>query len=806
MEAQAAAPGPLAARLGGLLSTPALMAWQKGAGSAEWASLLVAHAYELPLLHFSLDARIARQLPNHAPEAKLKLLRTAALEAGFEITQDGTCLRRSSLPEHSLVPHLGEQELTALRIPAAHGVLPAVEVLAARVDYLHALAELLGTQTVCPFSLFSGGGGQRSKQPLLYAGVQLDEGPDERPINDIASVIAGTEVRGDALLTSAEFRDSMVGELSCTEPCSVSALVAAVIAKSGEPAGFVAVKQGHPLLGSWTVPRTAAFLPPQPPPKAVLNEFLMAHPQHDITPQNKRQRLTLHDYPPIRRDGDPPRGFTGRIQLHWPAGVEPPPGATIVADDEISMVTQPQPNKKSAKKDRLAAEDVASQMMLDVLQKRIALGAAQPGASAHAGHTPPLRILEMRKPAPTDSLRALLPAGSRLDVSYALTPLAADALPPAVLPPMQAILPMEGGEVVPAWESREHESLLLGFGVLQPEVEELFSEMAAGERATAYARVELLRRSECWVALEVKLHARTLPAEERPKQLMFGLMGQAVGGVSHGEERLNYVTKEVLGWTDCKSVADIGCGEAKLLTCLVRNGADAPPLLLGVDATPRSNVLRRAGDRLAQARADVGPKAPEVALLKGGLADADVRADGLVLVEVIEHLDPLDLQAVGTMLLGQLAPRRMLVTTPNKEYNLNFMEIPDDQKPDAAGKYILPPLSSYGMRNDDHRFEWSREEFKAWANGLAEAHGYKVNFAGVGGGDMNEEVPHGEWRGSGPQTQVAIFERAAAQQPPNADFAAGLAATQMQIIWHSATEAQQVVAAMNAAAGAGGAE
>ena len=79
----------------------------------------------------------------------------------------------------------------------------------------------------------------------------------------------------------------------------------------------------------------------------------------------------------------------------------------------------------------------------------------------------------------------------------------------------------------PAWESREHESLLLGFGVLQPEVEELFSEMAAGERATAYARVELLRRSECWVALEVKLHAKRLRLEDGVWEFYVEYEGQA---------------------------------------------------------------------------------------------------------------------------------------------------------------------------------------------------------------------------------------------------------------------------------------
>eukprot|EP00966_Prymnesium_polylepis_P040312 935553-Prymnesium_polylepis.1 len=254
-------------------------------------------------------------------------------------------------------------------------------------------------------------------------------------------------------------------------------------------------------------------------------------------------------------------------------------------------------------------------------------------------------------------------------------------------------------------------------------------------------------------------------------QLMFGAMGQ-VGGVPHSEERLAFVSAAVRDWNDreCLSVADIGCGEGKLLARLVRESA--APCLLGVDPAPRANVLRKASGRIAQAQAAAGPGSAEVALLRGGLAEVDVHTDGIVLVEVIEHLDPPDLDALGPALLGTLAPLHMLVTTPNKEYNLNFMEIPADQKPDAAGRYILPPLSAYGLRNEDHRFEWSRAEFQAWANGLADAHGYTVHFEGIGGGPVDEVVPYGEWRGAGPQTQVAIFERKVQQpQPPAADYA-----------------------------------
>jgi hypothetical protein len=52
------------------------------------------------------------------------------------------------------------------------------------------------------------------------------------------------------------------------------------------------------------------------------------------------------------------------------------------------------------------------------------------------------------------------------------------------------------------------------------------------------------------------------------------------------------------------------------------------------------------------------------------------------------------------------------------------------------------------VRHGDHRFEWTREEFRAWARAVAERHGYGVEFRPVGPDDP--EV--------GPPTQMAVFE------------------------------------------------
>ena len=74
----------------------------------------------------------------------------------------------------------------------------------------------------------------------------------------------------------------------------------------------------------------------------------------------------------------------------------------------------------------------------------------------------------------------------------------------------------------------------------------------------------------------------------------------------------------------------------------------------------------------------------------------------------------------------------MIVTTPNQEFN------------------VLHGLPPGAFRHPDHRFEWSRAKFRAWATGAAERNGYAVSF-----GDIGECDP---LRGS--STQMALFQRA----------------------------------------------
>lgn len=180
-----------------------------------------------------------------------------------------------------------------------------------------------------------------------------------------------------------------------------------------------------------------------------------------------------------------------------------------------------------------------------------------------------------------------------------------------------------------------------------------------------------------------------------------------------------------------QSVLDLGCGEGRLLRELLK----VPGLtkITGVEVAPR--VLAGAGDRL---RLDHMPdmKRQRIELLQGSLVYRDDRLKGFdaaALIEVIEHMEAERLPAFEAAVFGHARPGAVIVTTPNREYNALF----EGMKLDA-------------MRHPDHRFEWTRTQFRHWAESVGLAYGYAVRLDGIG----SEDATHGH------PTQVAVFTRA----------------------------------------------
>jgi 3' terminal RNA ribose 2'-O-methyltransferase Hen1 len=194
------------------------------------------------------------------------------------------------------------------------------------------------------------------------------------------------------------------------------------------------------------------------------------------------------------------------------------------------------------------------------------------------------------------------------------------------------------------------------------------------------------------------------------------------------DQRLGSVVA-VLKGVGARRVLDLGCGEGQLIRRLLADPSFEE--IVGVDVSPRA--LERARDRL---RLDRLPdrQRERVRLMQGSLTYRDERLagyDAAAVVEVIEHLDTPRLPAFERALWEFARPRAVALTTPNAEYNVRWETLP-------AGRF----------RHHDHRFEWTRERFRAWAEGVAGRFGYAVRYLPVGPEDP--EV--------GPPTQLAVFE------------------------------------------------
>ncbi len=179
-----------------------------------------------------------------------------------------------------------------------------------------------------------------------------------------------------------------------------------------------------------------------------------------------------------------------------------------------------------------------------------------------------------------------------------------------------------------------------------------------------------------------------------------------------------------------RRVLDLGCGSGQLLRALLKESQFEEVVGLDVSIGALEYVERRLRlDRMTPRQRG------RIRLLQGALTYRDSRLDGFeaaVLMEVIEHLDLSRLDALERSLFGASRPGCVVVTTPNREFNARFETLP-------AGAF----------RHPDHRFEWTRAEFRAWAGAVCDTYGYTVRYHDIGEFDPDLGAP----------TQMAVFKR-----------------------------------------------
>lgn len=201
--------------------------------------------------------------------------------------------------------------------------------------------------------------------------------------------------------------------------------------------------------------------------------------------------------------------------------------------------------------------------------------------------------------------------------------------------------------------------------------------------------------------------------------------------VSLNTRRLNAVKTAVID-SGAESVIDLGCGECRLTAMLL----EEKQIKRVAAADVAIKVLEKGKQIL---RYDRMPpyKKNKLTLMQASLTYKDPRFSGYdaaCIVEVIEHLDPLRLPAFERVVFEFAAPATVIVTTPNKEYNAQYEWLEEGT-----------------LRHGDHRFEWTREEFKTWTEHVCETFGYFVERSEIGDYDENCGAP----------TQMGVFHKCA---------------------------------------------
>ena len=185
---------------------------------------------------------------------------------------------------------------------------------------------------------------------------------------------------------------------------------------------------------------------------------------------------------------------------------------------------------------------------------------------------------------------------------------------------------------------------------------------------------------------------------------------------------------EKLKQSGAASVIDLGCGDGKLLRLLLKEKQFTR--IAGTDVS--YSELEKSQDKLHWN--EMPEKQRErLSLFQSSLTYRDKRFSGFdaaAVVEVIEHLDPNRLPALEKSLFTYAKPQTIVLTTPNREYNVRYENL-------SAGK----------VRHSDHRFEWTRSEFEAWAERVARENNYTVVFFPVGEEEENIGAP----------SQMAVF-------------------------------------------------
>ncbi|XP_016985820.1 small RNA 2'-O-methyltransferase [Drosophila rhopaloa] len=195
-------------------------------------------------------------------------------------------------------------------------------------------------------------------------------------------------------------------------------------------------------------------------------------------------------------------------------------------------------------------------------------------------------------------------------------------------------------------------------------------------------------------------------------------------------------------WTEqIKKVVEFGCAEMRFFQLMRRIETIENILLVDIDEP----LLRKNSISVNPLVSDyirhrLSPL--NVRILQGSVADSSEElrnTDAVVALELIEHVYDDVLSKIPSNVFGFMQPKLVVFSTPNSDYNVIFTR--------------FNPLLPNGFRHDDHKFEWTREEFKSWCLSIVEKYpNYMFSLLGVGN-------PPKDLESVGHVSQIAIFVR-----------------------------------------------
>nr|XP_009857739.1 small RNA 2'-O-methyltransferase-like isoform X2 [Ciona intestinalis] len=179
-------------------------------------------------------------------------------------------------------------------------------------------------------------------------------------------------------------------------------------------------------------------------------------------------------------------------------------------------------------------------------------------------------------------------------------------------------------------------------------------------------------------------------------------------------QRYNKVL-EILSTLKPEKVVDFGCAECKFINLLRRE--EYVIEICGVDLD--GNLLSESSFKLEPLASDflyLRHNPLTIRLYQGSVSEFDTRLrnfDAVVCIELIEHLLPKTLKDFPKTVFSCIQPKHVIISTPNSDFNVHF---------NLNGSF----------RHWDHKFEWTREQFKSWCEGICTKYHYSVVFDGVG--------------------------------------------------------------------------